>query len=136
MLNLSGRLWLRPRWLILLLIFLLSTSSLVFLLLEHELNLRLGELLSLILIVFVFNLLLAAFYLKGFSFFVFIVIVAILRLLENANLVSKLLKVLLLYNLIEMFFGERELFWVFFILFLKVLQKKLLFGVVKLIKIH
>ena len=119
-----------------LLIFLLSTSSLVFLLLEHELNLRLGELLSLILIVFVFNLLLAAFYLKGFSFFVFIVIVAILRLLENANLVSKLLKVLLLYNLIEMFFGERELFWVFFILFLKVLQKKLLFGVVKLIKIH
>jgi hypothetical protein len=42
----------------------------------------------------------------------------------------------LLYNLIEMFFGERELFWVFFILFLKVLQKKLLFGVVKLIKIH
>jgi hypothetical protein len=42
----------------------------------------------------------------------------------------------LLNNLIEMFFGERKLFWVFFILFLKVLQKKLLFGVVKLIKIH
>lgn len=101
----------------------LSTSSLIFLLLQHELYLRLGELLSFVLVLFIFNLLLATFNLKHFALIVFVAGVAVLWLLENANLISKLFKIFLLNNLIEMFFGKGELFRVLLIFLLQVLQK-------------
>ncbi len=66
---------------------------------KHHLDLRLRELLVTGLVVFVFDLLLAALDLDVFSLFVFGLAV-VLGLLQNANLVTKLLEVLLLDNLV------------------------------------
>jgi len=67
-------------------------------------------------------LLLATLDLDVFSLFVFGLTV-VLGLLKNANLVAKLLEVLLLNDLVQVFFREGELIWMLLILILKVLQK-------------
>jgi hypothetical protein len=99
---------------------------------EHHLDLRLRELLIASLVVLIFNLLLATLDLDVFSLFVFGLTV-ILGLLKDANLVAKLLKVLLLNDLIQVLLRERELIWVFLILILKVLQKKLFLLIVEFV---
>lgn len=102
---------------------------------EHHLDLRLRELLIASLVVLIFNLLLATLDLDVLSLFVFGLTV-ILGLLKDANLIAKLLEVLLLNDLIQVLLRERELIWVLFILILKVLQKKLFLLIVEFVQIH
>jgi hypothetical protein len=102
---------------------------------EHHLNLRLRELLIASLVVLIFNLLLAALDLNVLNLFVFGLTV-ILGLLKDANLIAKLLEVLLLNDLIQVLLRERELIWVLLILVLKVLQKKLFLLIVEFVQIH
>lgn len=98
-------------------------------------DLRLRELLIASLVVLIFNLLLATLDLDVLSLFVFGLTV-ILGLLKDANLIAKLLEVLLLNDLIQVLLRERELIWVLFILILKVLQKKLFLLIVEFVQIH
>jgi hypothetical protein len=102
---------------------------------EHHLNLRLRELLIASLVVLIFNLLLSTLDLNVLSLFVFGLTV-IFGLLKDANLIAKLLEVLLLNDLIQVLFRERELIWVLLILILKVLQKKLFLLIVEFVQIH
>lgn len=97
---------------------------LIYLLGKHHLDLRLRELLVSVLVFVVFYLLLTSFDLDHLAFFVFqLVGVGRFWLLKNADLVPELFKVLLLDNLVQMFFRKGKLLWVLFVLFLKVLQK-------------
>jgi len=89
---------------------------------KHHLDLGLSELLITGLVFFIFNLLFPALDLDVFVLFVFGLAI-VLWLLQDSNLVTKLLKVLLLDDLVQVLFGERERFWMLLVLILKILQK-------------
>lgn len=87
-----------------------------------------------LLVLIIFNLLLAAFNLHSFVLVNF-VILNLLLLLQDPDLVSQQVEVLLLDDLAELLFREWELLRMLVILLLQILQQHLLLIGVKLIQI-